>query len=145
MTHNKKIVIRSRAIILHDGRLLVMKHGPDAQYAALPGGHLEWGEDVKECLRREIIEELGIEPEIGRLFYISTFTKEGKQSVEFFFEVTNGEKFKDGKLVDAAHGHEFDEIYWISPNDKIRILPQNLEEDFRSGKIVSDEIRFIKD
>ncbi len=145
MTREKKIVIRSRAIILHDGRLLVMKHGPDVKYVALPGGHLEWGEDVKECLRREIVEELGIEPEIGRLFYISTFTKEGKQSVEFFFEVTNGEKFKDCKLIDVSHGHEFDEIHWVSPSDNRPMLPQKLEEDFRAGKIVSDEVRYIKD
>ncbi|OGD32044.1 hypothetical protein A3C91_03915 [Candidatus Azambacteria bacterium RIFCSPHIGHO2_02_FULL_52_12] len=143
MTQDKKIVIRSRAIILHDGRLLVVKHQFTEGYTALPGGHLEWGEDVKECLRREMVEELGVEPEIGRLFYISMFIKEGKQSIEFFFEVTNGDKFKDCKLVDASHGHELDEIYWVSQSDKINILPQRLEGDFRSGKMVSDEVRFI--
>ena len=77
----KTIVVRCRGIILHDGKLLVVRHKGNADYAALPGGRLEWGEDVVECIRREIVEELGVEPVIGRLLYINNYSEEGQQSV----------------------------------------------------------------
>ncbi|OGZ11351.1 MAG: hypothetical protein A2942_04015 [Candidatus Lloydbacteria bacterium RIFCSPLOWO2_01_FULL_50_20] len=62
MSEIKKFIIRCRAIILHEGKLLLVRHPHDTSFAALPGGHLEWGEGVKECISREIIEELGVKP-----------------------------------------------------------------------------------
>ena len=69
---NKNIIIKVRGIIIHDSKLLIVKH-KQSQFMALPGGHLEYGEDVVACLRRELFEELGVPPEIGRLLYINTF------------------------------------------------------------------------
>ena len=54
--------VATRAIILDDqNRLLIMEnHDGDAE---LPGGGWEHGEPFDECLRREIMEELGVELE----------------------------------------------------------------------------------
>ena len=73
MSQDKKIVVRARAVILHEDKLLVVKHSPEDTFVALPGGHLEWKEDIKGCLKREMLEELGVAPEIGRLLYINNF------------------------------------------------------------------------
>jgi len=141
----KKIIIKVRAIILHEGELLAVRHPHDTSFAALPGGHLEWGEDIKECLVREIIEELGVKPEVGKLLYINNFTQEdSKQHVEFFFEIKNGKDYVDIEKLTRSHAHEIAEIVWVSPNDNIRILPKNFEEDFKMGKVISDEVRYIK-
>jgi len=146
MNEDKKIIIKVRAIILHVGKLLAVRHPHDTSFAALPGGHLEWGEDIKECLSREIIEELGVKPEVGRLFYINNFSQtDGKQYVEFFFEVKNGKDYLDTEKLTRSHAHEISEIVWISPTDDIRVLPKSLGEDFKVGKIISDEVRYIKD
>lgn len=145
MPDNKKFVIRCRAIILHEDRLLVVKHPHDTSFAALPGGHLEWGEDVKECLSREIVEELGVKPDIGRLFYINTFADgEKTQPIEFFFEVTNGRDYLDTEKLTRSHAHELSEICWASPTSDIKILPQKLAQDLKNGEIESNEIRYIK-
>ena len=141
----KEIIIKIRAVILHQGKLLAVRHPHDISFAALPGGHLEWGEDIKECLSREIIEELGVKPDIEKLLYINNFTqKDDKQYVEFFFEVKNGVDYLDTKKLTRSHAHEIAEIVWVSPTDNIHILPKNLAEDFKSGKIISDEVRYIK-
>ncbi len=146
MEKDKKFVIRVRAIILHEGKLLGVKHPHDTSFCALPGGHLEWKEDIKECLRREIVEELGIEPQIGRLLYINNFMDgDIRQSVEFFFEITNSHEYKNKNINDIArtHAHEIVEIVWVGPTDDIRILPKSLAEDFKAGKILSDQVKYI--
>ena len=146
MSEHTKFIIRCRAIIIHDGKLLVVKHQQDSNYVALPGGHLEQGEDAKECIKREIIEELGIEPEIGRLQYIHTFqnkSSENKQEVEFFFEIKNSEKYLDCKNLSGSHTFEIAEIFWTSLTDSIKILPEKIGEDFKAGKLFSGEVKYI--
>lgn len=143
---DRKIFIKVRAIILCDGKLLVVRHPHDTSFAALPGGHLEWGEDIKACLAREIIEELGVKPEIGKLLYINNFKQaDGKQYIEFFFEVKNGKDYLDTQKLSRSHAHEIAEMVWISPMDYARILPKSLAEDFRTGNLISDEVRYVRD
>jgi len=141
----KKFVIRCRAIIFYEGKLLVVKHPHDTSFAVLPGGKLEWQEGIKEALSREITEELGITPEVGRLMYINNFIDRNKeQSVEFFFEVLNSGEYKDMKNISkGTHAYEIAEILWIRPTDIVSILPKTIEKDFRQGKIISDQVRFI--
>ena len=141
---DEKFIIRCRAVIISDGKLLVVKHGEDFDYYALPGGHLEFGEDAKECLSREIIEELGVKPEIGRLLYVNTFVdKNNTQPMEFFFEVVNGKDYLDIEKLERSHAHELFDIYWASPSDNIKILHQKFAEDFKKDGINLDNIRYI--
>lgn len=145
MAEDGKFIIRCRAVILHEGKLLVVRHKADASFVALPGGHLEWGENVIECMSREIVEELGVEPQIGRLLYINTFIdSNNKQPTEFFFEVTNGADYIDCEQLTRSHAHELAEIFWVSPSDDVGILPQQFAEDFKKGLVIVDEIRYLK-
>ncbi len=141
---DEKFVIKARAVILHEGKLLAVQHPHDASFVALPGGKLEWGEDIKGCLSREMIEELGVKPDIGRLFYINNYTQsDGKQYVEFFFEVKNGADYLDTEKLARSHAHEIAKIVWVSPSDDFNMLPKTFAEDFKAGKVVSDEVIFI--
>jgi ADP-ribose pyrophosphatase YjhB (NUDIX family) len=42
-------------------------------YSKFPGGGLEFGEGTRDCLKRELREELGIETEIGDHIYTTDF------------------------------------------------------------------------
>lgn len=144
MEKDKKITIRARGIILSEGKLLTVKHPHDMSFCALPGGHLDWGEDIKKCLEREIIEELGVKPEIGRLLYVNNFLdRETTQSIEFFFEIINAADYKNLENIAKTHAHEIGEICWISPTDDIPLRPAGLWEDFKNGNIISEQARFI--
>lgn len=55
---SQNIEIISRAFILVDNKVLLCRQvGRD--YCFFPGGHVEFGENIKEALMREIKEELG--------------------------------------------------------------------------------------
>ena len=51
------------AAILRDGRLLLVKRlrPPEAGTWSLPGGKVDFGEPVADAVRREILEEVGLE------------------------------------------------------------------------------------
>jgi ADP-ribose pyrophosphatase YjhB (NUDIX family) len=55
----------ARAVIRRNDRVLVVQ--ADGQpHTFLPGGHVEDGEGLEECLRRELREELGVAAEVGQ-------------------------------------------------------------------------------
>ena len=62
-------ILVTAGIIIKDERILVcQRHRSDAYGLQweFPGGKVRDGEELREALRRELAEELGIEAEIGR-------------------------------------------------------------------------------
>ena len=71
---DRKIV--AAAVIEKDGRILIAlrkKGGRMGHRWEFPGGKVERGEGPEDCLRRELLEELGIEAEIGEFLMSSRF------------------------------------------------------------------------
>jgi 8-oxo-dGTP diphosphatase len=64
------------AIVIQDGKVLLARRGPKeklAGYWEFPGGKVEKGESLAECLCRELHEELGVEAEIGEVMAQSEY------------------------------------------------------------------------
>lgn len=98
------IKCRVRAIIEHDGKLLLVQHkGYDTW--CLPGGGIDPGEGLVAALERELMEELGVKAEIGALKVVHQFKKDGVyQGPEFFFAVNNPEDFLRLDIINSTHG-----------------------------------------
>lgn len=140
---DKNIIIKVRGVVAHNNKLLIVKHvGTD--FMALPGGHLKFGEDIIACLKRELVEEFGILPEVGRLLYINTYIDKNEY-VEFFFEVKNGKDYLNIEGLERTHAHELAEILWVSTDSDVKMLPVKFNEDFKNGKIFEGETKFISE
>ncbi len=61
------------AIIIHDGKVLLTRRKADVPYPLLwefPGGKVEAGEDPRDCIVREIREELAIDVSVSGIFEV---------------------------------------------------------------------------
>lgn len=78
-----------RAVILHEDRLLLVNAwpGPDSDLWCAPGGGVERGEGLPANLRREVLEETGLDVEIGAPCLVNEFhDPDGSfHQVEIFF------------------------------------------------------------
>lgn len=78
------------ALIVKDNRILLIERGGDTfkGYWALPGGYMDWDEDITGSVKREIREELNVEAQIIRLLGVYSHpSRSPHQSVNVAFEV----------------------------------------------------------
>ncbi len=70
----KRFNIRVYGIWIHEGKILVNEELiRGRQITKFPGGGLEWGEGIADCLKREWKEELGLDIDILDHFYTTDF------------------------------------------------------------------------
>lgn len=136
--------IAVRGIIYKNGKLFAQKHidgGSESDFWSTPGGGLDDGESLHEGLHRELVEETGIVPEIGRLLYIQQYAEGDREFLEFFYHVTNVDDYDvEIDLASTSHGHiEIAQYGFIDPKTEV-ILPEFLqttaiEQDILSGDL----------
>jgi 8-oxo-dGTP diphosphatase len=97
-------------IIGKDGKVLIAKRRAGDKLGGkweFPGGKVDEGETPEEALKRELLEELGIETETGR-FLCSSFYDYSHLSVELLaYHV----RHVSGEVIPHVH----DEIRWVRP------------------------------
>ena len=132
--------IAVRALLFNEkNELLVVQHHK-SNFWALPGGKIENKESLKECLAREIHEELGIEIFVENLLFLQEFkwgktTQEAKENdvtTEFFFGVRVKNSDKNNKTSKLILSGEFTEkelnkIAWKKLENTLNIKPDFLQ------------------
>lgn len=137
--------VNVRGIIWRNGKLLAVKHktnSGEANYWAIPGGGLDPMESLAAGIVRELVEETGVTPRVGKLLFVQQFGIESKGSneqLEFFFHIENPEDFTDIDLAKTTHGEaEIARIDFVDPTSE-RVLPEFLTKIDIKSYIVSDK------
>jgi 8-oxo-dGTP diphosphatase len=111
-------VVGVGGVVIRDGRALLIKRGsaPLKNQWSIPGGTLELGESIQEGVRRELLEETGIEVRVGEL--IEVFDRifrdaDGKIQyhfviVDYLCEAISGEAKAASDVTDVAWVNEAD-------------------------------------
>lgn len=119
----KPFNIRVYGLLIHESKILVICEPFAGQIInKFPGGGLEYGEGLIDCLKREFLEELNLEIEIENHFYTQDFFlksrfDESEQIIMIYYKVT-AKDISRFKVIDK----DIQELIWkemdeLSTND----------------------------
>ncbi len=127
-------VITACAFIFHDfdgvkkvfapRRAKTKKFLPDV--FELPGGHIEYGEDIIDGLKWEIKEEFEMEIEVGEPFFVFTYINEikGTHSIEVIYQAQFQGDIKNVRINPEDHS----EYLWLTKEELPRAYTENKKE-----------------
>jgi 8-oxo-dGTP diphosphatase len=113
LSEHSQVVPRTRvAMVLVDGdRLLLVRHQKgDQTYWLLPGGGLDYGEELAACAKRELFEETGLAVEVERFLYLSESISPDKS--RHILHITVLGRLVGGALVKADEA-VLAEVAWV--------------------------------
>ncbi|MFZ6046021.1 NUDIX domain-containing protein [Pseudomonas sp. CR3202] len=121
--------IRAAGLLVRDGRILLVKHvvGDDT-YWIPPGGGFESQSDesTRDTVRREFMEETGLDVEVGPLVYVREFAEPamGRFHMELFYRIDAWRGELSLANLNGLGGDEFEirELAWVG-RDELAALP----------------------
>lgn len=124
------------ALIVREGKVLICqrtKAQPMAYKWEFPGGKIEPGEEAIGALKRELMEELGIDAEIGpRVAQVHHIYRRGNSVALQFFRVE--------RFANELKNRIFNQMKWADPRDLPRYdfldADKGLVQDIAAGKII---------
>ena len=97
----------AKAFAVRDGKLLIVKREPKNVQTPgiweIPGGRLEIGEDPVEGMKREMLEETGLEVEVVMPFSVRHFTRKDGQVITMLVFLCKA--LGDDVKLSAEHTH----------------------------------------
>ena len=147
-----EVVIRTKALIINNNKIMLANEHNIYQ---VPGGHLEENETFEECLKREILEETGIEidnDEIKRPFMKVTFLNKdwpekgkNRKTEVYYYEVLCDLKPNLNKVNYTEHEKEGNFTLRYIPYDNVEEeLQKNAEEFGDEHGIAKEMLKLLK-
>ena len=127
------IAVALKAVVMFNGRALIIQRSSNDEFGAntweFVGGKLNFGEDLEVALMREIQEESGLDVQVDRLLYATTFkTHEHRQVVilGYLCHATS-----DNISLSSEHKN----YLWADKKQILELLPELLIDDLNKYNV----------
>ena len=126
------INLRVGAIIMKDGKLLMVGNDVRPEYLYSVGGRIKFGETAKEAVIREVFEETGVKMEVDRLGFVheNCFIGDAPSNmgkpiyeISFFFYMKVPDDFEPVSKSFTDDGCE-EFLKWVSFDEEMTIYPE---------------------
>lgn len=110
----------AHAVITNErGEVLMLKATYGSLGWGLPGGAMDPGETIHECVQRECLEELGQQVEIGSLTGVYAISEHGSQAFIFRCTLSAPDAIR---LSEEHSDYRFFPVEELSPGQRQRVL-----------------------
>jgi 8-oxo-dGTP pyrophosphatase MutT (NUDIX family) len=139
----EKYFVAAKAVVLDDhDRMLALLRGKSAPtnplHWEMPGGIVEYGEDLDQCAIRETREEAGIEIDTPHVFHaIARMNSIGEFWTTVYFVAR-------ARSYDITISWEHDEHQWVAPEEFLALeIPQRQRETMEIFLEVRDKGKLL--
>jgi 8-oxo-dGTP pyrophosphatase MutT (NUDIX family) len=122
---------RVAGVIIENGHVLLHKQVSDEHWA-LPGGRVKVLEDSATGVRRELMEELGVDVQVENLLWVTenffTYNNSNFHELGFYYQVSSERMMNDNEGFYGLEGERL--LYkWVPINklDEITLYPEFLK------------------
>ncbi|MDP2683668.1 MAG: NUDIX domain-containing protein [bacterium] len=134
----------SRAVLFDDHNLVPLLFVANEQYHKIPGGGIDDGEDQKQALIREVLEETGsaieITDEVGKIVEFRSKFNLLQTSYCYLGKITTkGQpEFTEDEV---SHGFQ---LVWLSLDEAIKTITNDKPTDYEGSFIQKRDLRFLQ-
>lgn len=142
---NYKIRKASRAVIFNEENKIAILNVSNDNYHKLPGGGIEKDEDIITALRRELMEEVGVEVDIlNELGMIIEYRDSFKQlQISYCYLCKVVGEYQETSFTEEEKNNGFI-LEWVSLNEAISILEKDNPEKYMGKFIRERDLEFLK-
>jgi mutator protein MutT len=111
-------VVGVGGVVIRDGRALLIKRGsaPLKDQWSIPGGTLELGESIQEGVRRELLEETGIEVRVGELIEVfDRIFRDDAGKIQYHFVIVD--YLCEAISGEARAASDVTDVAWVNEED----------------------------
>jgi molecular chaperone GrpE len=130
------MLLTIKAVVVNNDKVLVLRRSKKEKFNKkaydLPGGHVDKGESVEECLEREIRDETGLDAEVGDILSVEEYPKDhemfDKMKALRFIAYTNSD--------DVELSDEHDKFEWLTFEEAIKKIGSDGYEGEKRDTII---------
>lgn len=135
MQNENKILVGVKAVIVNEGKVLITKRSKIAPFSGGTwepvGGKVEFGEDLEAALKREVMEEVGLEITVNHILYAASFKTDSYRQMVILTYLCKSIN------TDVKLSSEHEDYRWADANELNQLLPPHIINDFEKNHVFS--------